>query len=98
MNLKNGSEELNAWVISLPPDWTLATTVWGAEPLEISMPCFETTCGGIFLVSGCVLMGCYRSWWRMPLRAAARREDLQLLERSLKEVDDEADLYEPHRR
>lgn len=85
MNLRHGYEEVSAWVLS-PPDLALVQLFW-STPLQL--PCFATTVGVIGALSGAVLFVCYQSWWRMPLRAAARIEDLQSLDKLLRGAGDE---------
>ena len=85
MNLQNGYEDVSAWVLA-PPDLALVHLFW-STPLHL--PCFATTVGAIGILSGGVLLACYQSWWRMPIRAAARIEDLQLLDKRLRAMDDE---------
>jgi hypothetical protein len=67
-----------------PPQWTLLQLVW-STPLHL--PCFATTVGMIGGVSGGVLLLCYRSWMEMPMRAAARVEELQVLDQLLRDLD-----------
>ena len=67
-----------------PPQWTLLQLVW-STPLHL--PCFATTVGMIGGVSGGVLLLCYRSWMQMPMRAAARVEELQVLDQLLRDLD-----------
>ena len=85
MNLRHGYEEVSAWVLS-PPDLALVQLFW-STPLQL--PCFATTVGVIGALSGAVLFVCYKSWWRMPMRAAARIEDLQSLDKLLRGSEDE---------
>ena len=67
-----------------PPQWTLLQLVW-STPLHL--PCFATTVGMIGGISGGVLLLCYRSWMQMPMRAAARVEELQVLDQLLRDLD-----------
>ena len=67
-----------------PPQWTLLQLVW-STPLHL--PCFATTVGVIGGISGGVLLLCYRSWMEMPMRAAARVEELQVLDQLLRDLD-----------
>ena len=69
-----------------PPDLALVQLFW-STPLQL--PCFATTVGVIGALSGAVLFVCYKSWWRMPLRAAARIEDLQSLDKLLRGSEDD---------
>ena len=87
MNLRSGYEDQACWQLQ-PPELLAQWHVWTTA---LELPCFATTVGGIGAVSGGVLLVCLRRWRQLPLRAAARIEDLHLLDQVLREVDSELD-------
>ena len=87
MNLQSGYEDHACWQLQ-PPELLAQWHLWTTA---LELPCFATTVGGIGAASGGVLLVCLRTWRKLPLRAAARIEDLHLLDHVLREVDSELD-------